>query len=134
MMDDDTGWSLTGDGHLEGPGDELGVLVGRHRPPHHLPRADVEDDRQEQESGPGGDVGDVGHPPTVGSRGAEVPLQEVRSRSGPVVSSSGPTELPPGHTLEMGQAHEPGDLMAPDHFVVFVDQLARDPAIAIGLP
>jgi hypothetical protein len=133
MVDDHTLRSLSGDGHLEGPGDELGVLVGRHRPPDDLPRADVEDDGKEEEAGPGRDVGDVGHPPAVGSRCGEVPLQEVGSWSSPVVPSSGPTELPPGHALEVGHPHEPGHLMAPHHLVVAVDQLARDPAIAIGL-
>jgi hypothetical protein len=133
MMDDDAGWSLTGDGHLEGPGDELGVLVGRHGPADDLPRADVEDDGKEEEAGPGRDIGDVGHPATIGSRGGEVPLQEVGRRPGPVVTSSGPAELPPGHALKVGFAHEPSHLVAPHRFVLFVDQLARDPAIAIGL-
>ena len=133
-MDDDAGRPAPSHGHLEGSGHELGVLVGRHGPADHLAGEDIEHGGQEQEAGPGGHVGDVSDPPLVGSRGCEVPVQEIGGRSGPVVSPGGPTELPPGHSLELGLSHETSHPVSPHLFSLFVDQLGGDPAIPIGAP
>jgi len=133
MVHHDTVWTLAGDGHLQGPGDELGVLVGRHRPAHDPAGEDVEHHGQEQESRPGGHVGDVGHPPLPRSRGGEVSLHEVGRRAGPLVSAGGATELAPGHALDAGVVHQPGHPVGSHLLVVLCDQLGPDAPIAIGL-
>jgi len=134
VVDDDTIRTLAGDGHLEGSGDELGVLVGRHRPAHDPPGEDIEDDRQEQEARPRGDVGDVGHPPLPRSRGGEVTFHEIRGGTGPLVAAGGAAELAPGHALDAGAVHQPGYPVASHILVVLFDQLGSDAPIAIGLP
>jgi len=134
MVDHDTIWTLAGDSHLEGSGDELGVLVRRHRPPHDLTGEDVEHHGQEEEAGPCRDIRDVGHPPLARSGRGEVTLHEVRRRPGPLVSAGGATELAPGHALDAGVDHEPGHPVASHFLVVLFDQFGPDAPIAIGLP
>ena len=134
VMDDDAVGLLAGDGHLERPRHQLGVLVGRHRPAHHLAGIDVEDHGQEQEAGPRRHVGDVGHPAMVGPRSREVALEEVRCGPGPVVSPGRAAELAPGHALEVRFLHEASDAVAPRLLAVLVDQLGSDAPIAIGAP
>jgi hypothetical protein len=134
MMDHDTDRTLAGDGHLQGPRDELRVLVRRHGPPHDPTGEDIEHHGQEQEARPGGDVGDVGHPPLSRSGRGEVTLHEVGGGTGPLVSAGGAAERPPGHALDAGVAHEPGYPVASHVLVVFFDQLGPHASIAIGLP
>jgi len=133
VVHDDPGGSLTGNGHPQGLGDELGVLVSRHGPADHLPREDVEDDGEEQEARPGGDVGDVGHPALVGSGGTEVALHEVRGGTGPVVSPGGATELPSRHPLELGLCHKPGHPVPTHVLAVLLDELGGHPPVSVGL-
>lgn len=77
VVDDDTFRALAGDRHLERPAHQFCGLPGRHRPPEQLPRADVEDDGQEEEARPGRDIGDVGDPALLGRLGREIPIEEV---------------------------------------------------------
>ena len=57
---------------------ELGAQMIGHRPAHDPAAARVDHDREEQESGPGRHVGDVGDPELVGCIGLESTLDEVR--------------------------------------------------------
>ena len=52
-------------GHVEGVQDELGPLAGGGGPAHDRPGEHVNDERDVDDPGPGGDIGEVGHPPLV---------------------------------------------------------------------
>jgi hypothetical protein len=61
-------------GHVERVEHELGLQVGGHGPAHDPAAADIEDDREIEESRPRGDVGDIGDPELIGALRPERPL------------------------------------------------------------
>jgi len=52
-------------GHVEGVEDELGPLGGGGGPAHDRPGEHVHDERDVDDPRPGGDIGEVSHPPLV---------------------------------------------------------------------
>lgn len=69
------------DGHEDRLDDQLAVLPCTHRPAHHEPRIQIEDDTQVQPAFGSPHIGDIGHPFGVGSGGREVSLQMVAGSS-----------------------------------------------------
>jgi len=93
-------------GHVERVEHELGLQMGGHRPAHDPAAADIEDDREIEESGPGGDVGDIRDPELVGALGPEGPLDQIgRRRGGGIAAGTAPAQrvstMQAGDTLEV---------------------------------
>jgi len=111
----------------EGPQSGLRCLLGVDGVADHLAVEGVEDDRGEQPSLAGADLGEVGEPQRVLDIGMEVPLDQVadlrtsgrRGRSGPGL------DLAPAGT-DAVDPHQPGDRVPSDPHVG-VEQLPVDP-------
>src|SRR5258707_2025350 len=63
--------------HVERVEHQLGTQVRRHRPADDAAAAGIEHDGEVQETGPGGDVRDVGHPELVELADVEIALEEI---------------------------------------------------------
>src|SRR5215469_7322317 len=68
---------------------QLGAQMGLHRPAHDPAAENVEHHRQIEEAGPGGDIGYIRYPQTIGRGGAEVALDQIRRRPRLVIAHSG---------------------------------------------
>ena len=66
--------------HLEGVEHQLGPEMVGHRPPRHHPAKGVDHHGQEEEPGPGRDVGDVSYQQLAWPSGLEVALDQVGRR------------------------------------------------------
>ena len=77
MMNDPVGAALC-DGHVQRREHQLGAQMRRHRPSHHPAAEHIEHDRQEHESRPSGNVGDVGYPKPIRRVGVELTFDPVR--------------------------------------------------------
>ena len=94
------------------------------------PRPGVEDDREIDEAGGDGDVGDVGHPELVGAVDLEV-LGDEREDRPVVIAVGGAGEARPAPWIEGVLAASPSDLLGIDHLAP-VAQLGADPAVAVS--
>ena len=65
-------------GHVEGVEDEGGGHGAGRLPADQAAGEDVDDEGDIDDTRPGRAVGEVGHPQGVGTRGGEVPVDEVR--------------------------------------------------------
>ena len=119
--------------HAQRVGDELGALVGRHRPADDPAAEDIDDDGQEQKARPGRDVGDVSDPALVGSGGGEVAGEQVGSWTGSVIAARRATEPAAGHAGEAAASHQASYAVTPDDVATTVAELGADTSIAIGL-
>ena len=81
MVDHAVGAALP-EGHVEGIEHEPCAQVIGHGPADHAAAEGVQHDGEEEEPGPGGDVGDVRDPEPIGCVGGEVALDQVRRRPG----------------------------------------------------
>ena len=88
-------------------------MIG-HRPAHHPAAEGVDDDREEQESGPGRHVGDVGDPELVGCIGFESTLDEVRCPTSGVVSARSARPLAPRYPCQTHLSHQSSYALASD--------------------
>src|SRR5215469_18235389 len=59
---------------------QLGAQMALHRPAHDPAAENVEHHRQIEEAGPGWNIGYIRYPQTIGRGGAEVALNQIRSR------------------------------------------------------
>ena len=64
---------------LEGVEHQVGGHLCRCPPPDNAAGEDVEDERDVDRAGPGRDVGEVSDPQLVGTRGPELPVDQVES-------------------------------------------------------
>ena len=65
------------DRHVQRGQDQLGAQVRLHRPADDSTRIHIEHHRQIQKSRPRRNVGDVGHPQSIGAIGVELPIDEI---------------------------------------------------------
>jgi hypothetical protein len=94
-------------GHVQSLQNQLGAQMGRHRPADDPAAPGIHHHRQVQESCPGRDVGDVGHPEPIPARGGEVPLHQIRGGTHLLVPHRGggpPTTAGPLQTRLTHQA------------------------------
>jgi hypothetical protein len=94
-------------------------------------RPGVENDRDVDEAGGDGDVGQVRHPELVGAMDLEVACDEREDRP-VVVAVGGAGETPPSPRVEVVLAHQPAHLLGVDE-VATVAELGADPAVAVAL-
>ena len=99
-------------GHVEGIQDELGPLVGSHRPAHERPGEHVHDECDVDGPRPGGDIGEVGHPPLVRTGRGEVSPEQVTSPLLAVVPDGGADRLAASGALQAQVTHQPGNRAA----------------------
>ena len=88
-------------------------MIG-HRPAHDPAAACVDHDREEQESGPGRHVSDVGDPELVGCIGLESTLDEVRCPTSRVVAARGPRPFAPRYPCQVHLSHQSSHSLASD--------------------
>jgi len=109
------GGTALGGRHLKGIQHAGGVQRVLHGPADDAPTEHIEDDREIEEAGGGGDVRDVGDPQLIGRRRAEDPLNEIggagRLGDGPH-GSHGSTAL--GDAAEAIGAQQARDPLLPD--------------------
>jgi hypothetical protein len=130
VVDDATRLAL-GDGGVEGGEDQVGLEVACRRPADDPAAPDVDDHREEEEAGPGRDVGDVCDPELVRALGLELPLDEVGLRRR-TVSRRRHAEASPGNASEAGLPHQPRDVADTDPAPVDVGELGADPRGTVG--
>jgi len=118
--------------HLQRIEHQLGSEVAGHAPADHPPAPGVDDDRQVQEPLPGRQVGDVGAPQRIRLADAEVPLDQIVTELGLLVTSRGSDATPATHTPQLGDAHQPGDALAAAVHTVLIRQLSLDARRTIG--
>ena len=119
------------EGHVEGIEHEPRAQVVGHGPAHHAAAEGIQHDGEEQEPGPGRDVGDVRDPEPVGCVGAEVALDQVRRRTGARIPCRRPRSLAPADAPQAGTAHQSGDALAA-HSAALSDELGMDAGCALG--
>src|SRR5262249_53834204 len=73
-----------------------------------------DNNRKEEETGPGRDIGDVRDPEPVRSIGGEVSVDQVWRARGGSISRRCDTEFPSCHSDETGRTHQTGDTLATD--------------------
>ena len=88
---------------------------------------------RKQEAGPRGHVGDVDRRALIGPGRLDGALEEVRSRTSPVVTPRRAAELAPGNALDPGQTRQVGDAVAAGCFAVDLGEFGRDAPIAVVL-
>lgn len=86
------------------------------------PGVHVDDERDVDDAGPGGDIGEVGDPPLVRAGPGEVPLQQVGG-SFTAVADGGANPAAAAGSLQAQIAHQAGDRAA-----------GRGDALAVQLP
>src|SRR5215470_10489097 len=74
---------------------QLGAQIALHRPTHNPAAKNVEHHRQIEEAGPGGDIGYIRHPQTIGRGGTEVALDQIRHGPCLVIAHGGTTQWRP---------------------------------------
>ena len=130
MVDHAVGPALP-EGHVEGIEHEPRAQVVGHGPAHHAAAEGIQHDGEEQEPGPGGDVGDVRDPEPIGCVGAEVALDQVRRRTGARIPCRRPRPLASADAPQAGTAHQSGDPLAA-HSAALSDELGMDAGSAVG--
>jgi hypothetical protein len=78
---------------VKGIADQFGAQVRRHRPADHPSTPDIQHDREEQETGRGRDVGDVGGPELIGRGSGELPLHQAGRRPRQLIALGRPELL-----------------------------------------
>src|SRR5271155_1295660 len=92
--------------HVERLEDQFGTQISFHRPAHDPSAEDVEHHRQIEKAGPGWNVGDVGHPQTVGRCSGEVAFDQIRSGPGLAIAHRGYDPVAPAHAGQPSCAHQ----------------------------
>jgi hypothetical protein len=110
--------------------------VSRHlladRPADDAPAPDVEHNRQEDEAGPGGYVGHVGHPQLVRTVGRELALDQVGRRALTLIAPGGHDEAAPSADATDGvDPHQSRHALAADPHAL-IEQLGTYARHAIG--
>ena len=108
-----------------------GVEAAADRVADDAARPGVEDDRDVDEAGGDGDVGQVRHPELVGAVDLEVPRDEREDRP-VVVAVGGAGEAPSSPWVEVVLAHQPADLLGIDDMAAMAE-LGADAAVAVAL-
>ena len=108
-----------------------GVEAAADRVADDAARPGVEDDREVDEAGGDGDVGQVRHPELVGAVDLEVARDEREDRP-VVVAVGGAGEAPSSPWVEVVLAHQPADLLGIDDMAA-VAELGADAAVAVAL-
>src|SRR5689334_14568610 len=83
--------------HVERLEHQLSTQMALHRPAHDPAAENVEHHRQIEKTGPGGDVGDIRYPQTIGRGGAEVALDQIGRGSRLAVAHCGNHPVAPAH-------------------------------------
>jgi len=102
------------DGHLEGIEREVGTQRGRDPPAHDAATEGVDDEGRIAEAAWGPDIGEVGHPETVGSVRAEGAMHEVGGSLALGCRVRGAHLLRARDTAETELVHEAPDLVSAD--------------------
>src|SRR6185503_9106786 len=87
-------------------------------------------DGEVQEPGPGGNLGDIRDPELVRCGGGEVALDQVPGRACVAVTHGGERLPSTTHALEVLEAHQPRDTLAPDTYTAG-RELSVDPRHAV---
>src|SRR5208282_512394 len=110
---------------------QFGAQMSFHRPADDPTAESIEYHRQVKKSGPGQDVSDVGNPQTIGRRGDEVSLNQVRRRSGLTIPHGSGYPWAPAYTIKARVSHQPRYPFAPD-VNSFGGQFRMNPRSPIG--
>jgi hypothetical protein len=95
--------------HIEGVENQWCALVRRRGPTHDRPGVHVNDERDVDDAGEGGHVGEVGDPAPVRGRGGEVPGNQVLGSLVARISDCRADLLTAQHPPQASIAHEPLD-------------------------
>ena len=113
VMDDAVGTPLPRR-HVQRLEHELGAQMIGHRSAHDPAAACVDHNREEQESGPGRHVGDVGDTELVGCIGLESTLDKVRCATSGVVSARSARSLAPRYPCQAHLSHQSSHALVSD--------------------
>jgi len=130
MVDHAVGATLP-EGHVEGIEHEPRAQVIGHGPVDHAAAEGIQHDGEEQEPGPGRDVGDVRDPEPIGCVGGEVALDQVRCRPGARIPCRRPRSLASADAPQARTAHQSGDPLAA-HSAAPSDELGMDAGSTVG--
>lgn len=101
-------------GHLQGLQDKLALQVGRHRPADDPAAEGIQHDSEIKEPCPGRHISDVRNPQLIGAVGCEVPVDQIRGRTGSVIRPGRNGALAPTDADKTCGSHQPGDPLATD--------------------
>ena len=130
MVDHAVGPALP-EGHVEGIEHEPCAQVVGHGPADHAAAEGIQHDGEEEEPGPGGDVGDVGAPKPIGCVGGEGALDQVRRRAGARIPRRRSRPLASADAPQARTAHQSGDPLAA-HSAASIDEIGVDAGSTIG--
>jgi len=120
-------------GHFDRFDHYLRAEMLRHRPTDDAPSACIQDDREIKESGPCGDIRDIGYPKPVGGSGSEIATDEVGRRRDVRGAPGGARPFAAMAALQSRHAEQPGDPLA-RAADAFIAQLRVDTRRAIRAP
>ncbi len=86
----------------------------RHCPAHDLPAPGIQNHGEKEESRPGRYVGDVGHPESIRTRDVEVPLDQIRCRTGLRTPYCRTKTFPTTYALQASCLHQTSHPLAAD--------------------
>src|SRR6202158_603906 len=112
--------------HVDGSEHQLGLQMIVHRPTDDLARTRVQYDCQVQESRPGRDIRDIGHPESIKLADAKVSIHQIRRHIRMDIRHRGTHETPTPHPAQPRRTHEPRDTLAPDVDVVLVSEFGMN--------
>ena len=122
-----------GEGHPERVEDEIGAHVRCELPTDDLAAVGVDDKREEDETLPAAQIGEVRDPELVAAGGAEVTLHQIRPPPRLEVGDRRPPRLPASfRALDPVSAHQPLDPAAAD-LLSFPDKRLPHTARAVGV-
>ena len=101
------------DGHLQGVEGQVGSQRRRDLPADDDAGEHVEHEGHVDDARPGRAVGEVTHPQLIGTRGVEVPVDEVRGADVVGIGLGGEALLRAARPPDALVAHEAGHLVAP---------------------
>jgi hypothetical protein len=119
--------------HVQGLQREVAIIDGAHCPPAHVPREEVQHDRQvELAAGANHKLGRVSDPALIGGHGLELPIEDVGCDRLIVLAHRGvlvPTAL---SGLQPVFLHQPHDALS-THVLLELDQVLVDPRAPVPL-